>query len=1605
MARMSSRFWSLSFALGMVGLLLSDGCAEKRPAINRVQPFAIQKSLLVGDDLQDPADNPEFYALATLIDVGGYGASQDGLFTSTYAQNLVRIKWQVTEDMLIGRLAYERIDGADGRGTGAATNNGTVVLAFPIEKHFDIVRAYNPTTGEKLNIWEENASDRPWYEREYMRVNWSKNQATDAYDFDTLSLLGVYGSITYEPLAYDVTNPDDPEYAPVFDLENGYFDITNKAFAQPGMIDLSSFGWGIDKFPACFLPDEFMSGSYPAGSCNPIELTFRFSFKRVDPKNDFEPKDWDGYRFKAYGAFYRDRLGYARNYGITDLKWHRFIERYNIWEQNHFYLDPVNMTGPVECYTPETTPPGADPNRDEDGNGTADECEVVGAGSQCDTFKQKCTLPYAQRVPKPLQYYMTNTSDYRYFDGSKMAAHEWDVALRIAVQTARYAECQATGQTGCLDKYPVPQGQEDDMVATVRLAQEVDSCRNGYAYAGQDCDALAEDLASQRNLDPALATIAKMPEMIVVCHSPTQADDPAPCAGPRLPEGVTAQDCQDAKDQQDTELMATCAQAHSVRLGDIRYHIVNLIKEPQTPSPWGIWTGATDPLTGEIISNCVNVWTWVNDYVGQLWVDTMRYIRGELSDEDITDAKHVQDWVRAAEAASKGGVFRRASRAQIDRSILQMAGFRGEQHRSLAEIRAGMPESALRAARSIAQQFKGVKASAGVASSWAPLYAARRKAAAGTHFEAELMTPMMQQLYGVAGMPITDGVMDRVSPLRGGNLSWQHDLYNLKQMALGKRGACVIHPQEALAPESMLGLAKIMEEKFEPFSASDDVATQLDRAARMIRFLANRVHYAVIVHEMGHGVGMRHNFVSSSYAYAYRPQYWQLRTRNGQVTQECSDLVTDGSTCIGPRYLDPVTDEEEENLIWMWMHSSVMDYAGEHTQDLLGLGAYDFAAARMFYGGVVSVIPDSDSKVGTPKGRFISSLTDNFGGILGYRYEIGQNTIHYSALQKTLGLIQDCQTIPDPTIFKPATWNEERDGKWSPLLDGLIVKVNGQYSRCRQQKVDYVPWNQLHKPTASDLGGSPDQGGVYYDGGPSVDPQGRLRVPYGFATDSWADLGNASVYRHDNGADVYEIFNFMATQREVDHIFNDFRRGRTGFSVRSAANRALGRYYIKMRDGAKGLGLIKNFYEDIALQVGQDFSALWAVAASQWYEPVIVASSQVFDHFTRLMARPESGDHVYAAGDDPILRSTEDFYGNYTSVETVIPDGATGRYGDISLGGALVENRLSDNHGEYDRDYTMNCGQYYDKLVTSMLMTESVDNFISSSRNDFVDPRYRAVSLADLFPEGYRRWIANNLTGDDFLKGARLAADDQGHPINNADGYPDGSIGYITWWTDPVQVCFPNNGTTLCTVYGAAGNPANPLTPAHVAVVDPEVGWEQQKFLIAWTMLYLPENEQMHWLDMLRLWELGVDADPDLGNNRIEFHNPMGKVYVAKTFGKEDILGQTVQRGIAARVLEYANKLLQAAYETTGGQDLDGDGNPDWYMPVFNPATGQPIVRYDPSVTDAPAGCNATDNTGCQCTSNRACQKLSRYVSIPAYLREAMDAYQLGQPEQRGIYD
>jgi hypothetical protein len=1619
------------------------GCAQERAPINRVQANALAKSFFVGADLKDVTDDPEFYMHNTVIDVG-YGAAQDGLFTSTYAQPVSRIRWQVTEDHLIARLAYEQIEGSDTKGMKHVglikkpTNDGQIVASYRIQSHFDIRRSYNPATGEESNVVEENQSDRTWDQREYMRVDWSMNESPGAYDFDTLSMMGLYGGIEYSPLSYSVLDPADPD-APHFDAEKGYFDITNKAYAQPALIDLSSLGWGIDTFPACYLPGEFAGGTDPYGNCNPTEITLRQSFKKV-VDNDFEAFDMDGYRFQAYGDFQSEYKGYDREYGMVDDKWFRFGARYNMWWRSHFYGDPEAMTGAIACDTRETTAvptgdPAADPNRDLDNNGTADECEAAGPGSRCDIFKGKCTLPFTQRKLVTIPWYIngattTEIDNYVWqieqekaksepdqkkldelnaaiakaqkagedlFEATDWAVQEWDLAMKTAVQTSRLVECRKTGGTDCATKYAMWNGQQDDIDEAIEISRDLNACYRANGWESTKC--IADAKAAAAALPEGVGEISKngisavvaSQSVIVLCHNPVIKGDHPSCGA----EGLSA------------------------RVGDLRYNTVLNIDKPQQPSAWGIMVDADDPVTGEKVASSINIWTHVTDLATTGLVDLVRYMNGDLDISEITEGSYVHDWVKAQKieaGAAGGGAL--MTRDEVNARLAAAAKVDSKTYFELTKN--GVTPQALDVIAKGKAKLGDVAVDASVVSPNSLIVAARMNKARGSEAEAKLINPAMLQLAGMKGnTPVAGIAAQMASPFGLNNPKVRSQLRQMKENALAARGVCMIH--EAPEASALTGIADALKKKF-PVAEGESALDRKGRYEKMLRYLRRRYHYAVIAHEMGHSIGLRHNFVSTYAGLFFRPQYWQLRTKNGKMLKECTDATDDGNSCTGPRYFDPVTQEEQSQLIWMYQHSTVMDYPGDVSQDLVGLGVYDFAATRMFYGDNVSVYDASlgkDYQAGGKVGVGLTIATDTFGGLAGITYGLkgqqGADDFHYSQLQKNYKVINNCY---DVTPTQPKWWKEDVDGVWDQSLDGRVVSVDGKVQKCRQMPVDYAGWSQLRLPdTKWDANKKAyvvdtkhtDTNNGFYRGGPSIfdtnreDPKAPklVRVPYAFATDNWADTGNVSVFRHDNGADPYEQTMFLITTQENRHIFDNYRRNRMSFNVRAAADRSFGRYNEKLLGISGGIGFYGTIYQDLAVNQGFSFETLWPLIVEGSLKGNILAATVAFDHFARQLSRPQPGVHYYKdpAVKDPVLHSDDDSddYGAGTnfgpgasnSPEKIrIPNGTTGYLRDVGFGGHPLENGLSDKHGDYDSSYTDHAGSYYDKINTAILLSESEDRFISQSRRDFYDARFRAVGMADVLPDGFRRLLANALTGDRSMLAPRAVSSKNADPVKrnpildatadtsrdpDAKKYPKRPLGWTSWWpTEGPAVCFATNGKNICTDYLGGDLKPEAIPSDEMAYVDPQIGWEVQKFLIAWTLAYIPANEKSTWLDQFKIFRVSADNEP-FNENRIEWQDPAsGDIYYAASFGKECLFGNNsatdeascvaaggkyVQKGIGARVLEWANHLTAMGYSL----ECTDESLPTCHKAVCNVQNldpNSPDYCPSPVLTATPSGFN-----------------------------------------------
>ncbi|HMJ11449.1 MAG TPA: hypothetical protein VK524_08570 [Polyangiaceae bacterium] len=1569
----------------------SLGCAEERDPINKVQANALEKRFFVGKDLQSAGDDPEFYTAMTVIDVP-FGADQDaGVFAGLLGE-LYRVKWEITEDVLNARLTYEMIEASDGHGA-RTTNNGRVIASYKIESHFDVKRAYNSTTGEELNVVEENTTDRPWHQRGFFRVDWSKNLIDSSW-WDPLAQTSSLGaSFDTESVAYYVDDPESPD-APHFSAKDGYFDFVNKLYLRPKTSTVDG-----QKVVSCAWRGAFVSdGSHPWGNCENSEITVRVSFKHVAQPGeagftDYSPIDWDGARMNAFGMFWKDRLGWDDHYGVVDHKWRRFASRHNIWKASH----AQDASGAyIRCNAPELANNGADPNTDQhpacvatDGSisgppddsgacprgqtlttapdGTDDQCAAAGAGSQCDVLVGQCTIPYAKREVKPVVWrYTVGPNDPVIYDSTRLASWEWDTAMRIAVHTARRVECARTsGQSlvgtrwegqPCNEAFPVEQrdNAELEKVSAVRRCWD----ENGYGAA--EC----QPPESERN------TVAAAEPVVVLCANPVTAKDDPVCGKPGL----------------------------RVRPGDLRYHHVMLWPTRQSSSPWGYGPSLADPLTGEIVSVGINIYDSVTNTTAQTVVDTSLWLNGELSSDRITSGSYVRDWVAATNVPEiSAASWPSMTKAEADRRVMGVVGVSPQRFQELLTQRPAFDPKPLKNlalslhATRVPLDMPGRNNRAEVD--------ARIALLKGTPIEGQLMNPMWLELAGVAPTTqVNDAVLDVASPLRGMNSNSIMDREHKVEQALLKAGQCMLAAPE---PTGLPTFAKLLRKKFPP--QGNTPAENAARIEKMWNFVRSRLNYSVILHEMGHTFGLTHNFVGSYDKFNYRPQYWQLRTKGGTVQNRCTGEPNQGD-CIGPRYLDPPDQEELDGSIFTWMNTTVMDYPGDLTQDMLGLGVYDYAAARMFYGDVVDVRNDGRfpaaavnsagrdiSGTGTSEGEAIKGMVDFAGGVFGQIVDVNSEVIHHTEYDKFFKMLWNCRKV---TPQQPSYWNEERNGKWDAVLDGQIVRNEV----CDRAPVEYVAWRDLI-PDRLAIFGDPK----YFIPRRGKDRAGRPRMPYGMEIDWYADGGSPPAYRHDAGADMYEEMVFHSSLYEARHIFDNFRTGRSTFSIYGAYSRALSRYHSKVASLTGGFSFAVDFIlRQFAKENGIPFEEAVTTNVNGLMYDHAVAASLGFDHFARVLMRPQAGPH-FKMPEDEIVRSSKDLFVDPDPIYNVvtIPNGTSMAVdGSLLLGGRPVNNELNYGNGAWNADYLNQVGSYYEKALALELMLAASHDTINLYRFDAIDARPRHISYANLYPDGMRRMIGMLLTEDYGLISQRISTRD-GVPETVADprdpltSYPARSLGWVSWVPkDGPEVCWANSSKLACrdTLGGpVASDPAEGSLP-----LEPQWGWEMQKFVVLWAYLYLPSSEVWDWADLMRLYRAGADLDPGFpASERVEFRDPESGVrYMARRYGNEAILGKTYDKGVAAKMLQWANQLTAKAYmldPTTPYDPVTGAANV-----VTDPVTRAPTVRPDPFITPSQPGGTV------RCDDNTACVQLRYYRGLLDYTRDVASRLGFG-PQRIGL--
>lgn len=372
-------------------LLLLSACAQDIGDIDRTQPNKLLKSELTSSD---------WFMAQTITEV-----PTTTLFTFIgETSTMERIRWEVREDMLIAYRAYPRLAGSDpGELTEGDKYVENPVAAYPIWSHFDVQRAYNTATGEQSNVLVENNFDRPWYDRDYIRVNWSVNLLTN---FDFISTPSYISGLSYF-VPEEQGGPDAMVREFDDDKHLSYFDFVGKIQVEPDY-------WG------CI----FTIYGYSAEDCTSTEVKVRSSFMRADKVREYEPLDYDDRVMTKFGYFRTERHGFDPWRGVRQTNRLRLANRHNIWEE---VWQKDEETG--------------EPLRDADG--------------------RLLPIPMKERKPKPIVYYTSETMPEEIFETSKTVAESWNLAFKGAVSAALEIPIEQTPRMYAVCHNPVAEGDEE----------------------------------------------------------------------------------------------------------------------------------------------------------------------------------------------------------------------------------------------------------------------------------------------------------------------------------------------------------------------------------------------------------------------------------------------------------------------------------------------------------------------------------------------------------------------------------------------------------------------------------------------------------------------------------------------------------------------------------------------------------------------------------------------------------------------------------------------------------------------------------------------------------------------------------------------------------------------------------------------------------------------------------------------------------------------------------------------------------------------------------------------------------------------------------------
>ncbi|HKU43401.1 MAG TPA: zinc-dependent metalloprotease, partial [Polyangiales bacterium] len=892
------------------------------------------------------------------------------LGSPTYSFPIARVRFVIDEHYLFAYRSYELVAGGN---DDARTKDflGQPLAVFKIEDHVDVRKDYDDVTGETTNVTEENTSDQKWYDRKFMRVDWSRNLLGDfsANDVQANELFTAFRRESIPFFVQDDPKSDFPEsYRPQFVRVKDDKNYSRKDEYDEEDADKVHY--------MSFVTQEAWSprGSCltTGGTCASATATMRNSFLRVPPKHEYAVTTETNNEFDRFGLFRSHQPTYARGGadksvqrrhctrdadcgpggGACDLKQSICVGGLTSDQGEtdflNFYVSRLNL------YSDSLTEQTCQEDWECDGrypdacNGKEGPCELA-EGSQCDLAAKRCTLPLEKRAVRPVVFHLSrNFPPYlvrRAFD----AMGQWNEAMMRGQRAVRgilpfdQSRCGASGNDVCSVDFNKPESQiacqQDDPTAYCFCGSP--EAKGGKCALGYDPFETPEH-AKARGITNAYDCYIAGPADLT---RPQAYDDYSPedaysyeFKGKECMLILKVNSC-DRDNEQPCE-----------DLGDIRYNFVSHLQHGGA-NFGGVAQPLSDPKSGELIVASATMAAESIENVGTQASQFFPVLRGDEPEDSYFSGENLRGYfarlgkvehpVATVPANTSGNEIRDPSRPARD------------EEDAIENLQNRMQRVAAKTARLKGQEGRTA------------IFSGRKSALAGKPIDAQLASAIDEatkpQVTSTSIAQANQTLSKKVSALDAPIAELEQERKRRRDMA--SRNMDVF--------EDVLYNSQYNRYYAEAFRGRSTAEASLRFQQAYFR--------GVTLHEIGHVLGLRHNFAGSLDRNNYPDAYFKIATQSPLPNILEYDQPDHGGNNDGrivgqeaQRFARELRDAREERLqtgAGNVMTASVMDYNANFS-DFAGLGRYDKAAAAYAYFNKVEAYqtgdPTSDPSLGDP---------------------------------------------------------------------------------------------------------------------------------------------------------------------------------------------------------------------------------------------------------------------------------------------------------------------------------------------------------------------------------------------------------------------------------------------------------------------------------------------------------------------------------------------------------------------------------------------------------------------------------------------------------------